>query len=110
MPEEGKYRARRIQDSVHGTIRLSGLEMELISTESFQRLRNIRQLGLAHLVFPGADYSRFSHSIGVNHVTGRILDSLMQNTEQKLNDTEYEVCRLAGLLHDIGPLSVFPHL
>ena len=102
MPEASKYHAKRIADPVHGTIGLSELEMELLSTQAFQRLRNVKQLGLAHLVFPGADYSRLSHSIGVNYVTSRILNSLINNTGQDVTDPEYELYRLAGLMHDIG--------
>lgn len=97
-----KYRTGRITDPVHGTIELSKLEIDLLSTRAFQRLRNVKQLGLAHLVFPGADYSRLSHSLGVNHVTSKILDSLMQNSDVSIGDEEYELYRLAGLLHDIG--------
>ena len=102
MPDDLKYQARRIADPVHGTIALSDLETELLSTQAFQRLRNVKQLGLAHLVFPGADYSRLSHSLGVNHVTARILDSLINNTGQQICDAEYEIYRLAGLMHDVG--------
>ena len=102
MPNDLRFRARRITDQVHGTVLLSNLEMELLSTQAFQRLRRVKQLGLAHLVFPGADYSRLSHSIGVNHVTGCILDSLRSNAGLEITDDEYELHRLAGLLHDIG--------
>ena len=102
MLDESKYRAKRITDPVHGTIGLSELEIELLSTQAFQRLRNVKQLGLAHLVFPAADYSRLSHSIGVSHVTGRILNSLARNTGQEICDGEYELYRLAGLMHDVG--------
>ena len=102
MPNESRFRARRITDPVHGTVWFSDLEIEVLSTQAFQRLRGVKQLGLAHLVFPGADYSRLSHSIGVNHVTGRILDSLRNNAGLKITDAEYELYRLAGLLHDIG--------
>ena len=97
-----KYGKGRITDPVHGTIELSQLEIDLLSTRAFQRLRNVKQLGLAHLVFPGADYSRLSHSLGVNHVTGKILDSLRQNSGVEIGDNEYELYRLAGLLHDVG--------
>ena len=102
MVGEAKYSHARITDPVHGTIELSQLEIDLVSTGAFQRLRNVKQLGLAHLVFPGADYSRFSHSIGVNHVTGKILDALKSNTGAHIKDDEYELYRLAGLLHDVG--------
>lgn len=55
---------KRIADSVHGSIELTELESQVIATPAFQRLRNIKQLGLAHYVFPNSDYSRFSHSLG----------------------------------------------
>ena len=97
-----QYGARGVADSVHGTIGLSDLEMELISTQAFQRLRNVKQLGLASLVFPGANYSRFSHSLGVCHVTGRILDSLNAYSQADIEEEEYRNYRLAGMLHDIG--------
>ena len=110
MAGKPKYSHSRITDPVHGTIELSELEVDLLSTGAFQRLRNVKQLGLAHLVFPGADYSRLSHSIGVNHVTGRILDALKSNTDAHIADAEYELYRLAGLLHDVGHYPLFPHL
>lgn len=98
-----RFAARRIADPVHRTIGLSELEMATVSSPAFQRLRNIKQLGLAHLVFPGADYSRLSHSIGVCHVTGQILEALATNcSEFELSEDELQVYRLAGLLHDVG--------
>ena len=99
LPQYGK---KRLADPVHGTVGLSDPEVELMSTQAFQRLRNVKQLGLAHLVFPGADYSRLSHCVGVCHVTGRILDSLKSFSDAEITDTEHQLYRLAGLLHDIG--------
>jgi len=95
--------SKRVADPVHRTIGLSELEVRVINSKAFQRLRNIRQLGLAHFVFPGADYSRFSHSLGVCHITGRILEAL-RNTKRgrSITDKEIELYRLAGLVHDIG--------
>lgn len=94
---------KRITDPVHGTIELSPLELEVISSPAFQRLRNVKQLGLAHLVYPGADYSRFSHSIGVCHVTGRILTALRDRAGvTDISDEEMQRYRLAALLHDVG--------
>ena len=97
-----KYDIKRIADPVHGTIGLSSVEVQLLATHAFQRLRNIKQLGLAHFVFPGADYSRLSHCLGVCHVTSRILDSLRTFSDSQISDTEYQNYRLAGLLHDVG--------
>ena len=100
MPNE--YANKRVADPVHGTVGLSVPEVELLSTRAVQRLRNVKQLGLAHFVFPGADYSRLSHCIGVCHVTSRILDSLRSYADVKIEEPEYQEYRLAGLLHDIG--------
>ncbi len=100
MPDP--YASKRIADPVHGTVGLSEPETELLSTRAFQRLRNIKQLGLAHFVFPGADYSRLSHCIGVCHVTGRILDSLESFSDVKIKPPARQEYRLAGLLHDLG--------
>lgn len=90
-----------ITDSVHGEIELSTLERDLIRTESFSRLGHIKQLGLAHFVWPGATHTRFSHSLGCMHIVGKIAEHLA------LDDEEVKLLRLAGLLHDIGqyPLS-----
>jgi hypothetical protein len=98
------YDAKRIADPVHGTIGLSELEAKVITTQVFQRLRNIKQLGLAHYVYPGADYSRLSHSLGACHITGRILEALSRNSGTRFNPTDEEMrlYRVAALLHDIG--------
>jgi uncharacterized protein len=93
---------KRITDPVHGTIELTPLEFQVIGSPAFQRLRNVKQLGLAYLVYPGADYSRFSHSIGVCHVTGRILAALRERASVAIPDAEVQQYRLAALLHDIG--------
>ena len=97
------FNFKRVADPVYKTVGLSKLEVSVVNTKVFQRLRNVKQLGLAHLVFPGADYSRFSHSLGVCHVTGRMLEALRaSNCNPQIEDREVELYRLAGLLHDIG--------
>lgn len=95
--------SKRIADPVHGSIALTELECQVIATPAFQRLRNVKQLGLAHYVFPNADYSRFSHSLGVCHVTGRTLEAI-QNVlgATQVSEDEIQQYRLAGLLHDVG--------
>ena len=85
-----------VQDPIHGLISLSQKELDLINTRAFQRLRRIRQLAMAFLVYPGALHTRFDHSIGVMHIAGRICERL------KITDEECEQVRLAALLHDIG--------
>jgi uncharacterized protein len=97
------FNAKRIADPIHGTIGLSDLEVNIINTRVFQGLRNVKQLGLAYLVFPAADYSRFSHSVGVCHVTGQILENLgSSGTAGEIDEREVQLYRLAGLLHDVG--------
>lgn len=77
-----------IHDSVHGTVKFQQWAVEIIDTPEFQRLRRIKQLGFADLVYPGANHTRFEHSIGTMHVAGWLTD-----------DTE---TLASALLHDIG--------
>ena len=65
-----------IRDAVHGDIELGPLEIELIDTPEFQRLRGIKQLGTAYLVFPSAVHTRFEHSLGTSWMAHRILQVL----------------------------------
>jgi HD superfamily phosphohydrolase len=81
---------------VHGSLRLSGLVMELVDAPEVQRLRGIRQLGLANLVFPGANHSRFEHVLGVSHLVERLAHEL------ELSGEELDLLRAAAVLHDIG--------
>ncbi|MFB3763650.1 MAG: HD domain-containing protein [Methanotrichaceae archaeon] len=90
-----------IRDPIHGYIKLSRLAFDLVNTSQMQRLRWIKQLGLANLVYPGANHTRFEHSLGVYHLAGTLSDHLGLKEEDK---TKVEV---AALLHDVGhgPLS-----
>jgi HD superfamily phosphohydrolase len=96
----------RIADPVYGTLELTILESRIASTPAFDRLRRVKQLGLANYVYPGADYSRYSHCIGVCHLTGRLLTELRKNGAV-IPDAAIPLYRVAGLLHDVGhyPLS-----
>ncbi|MBS1588805.1 MAG: HD domain-containing protein [Bacteroidetes bacterium] len=91
-----------INDPVYGFIRFPEPElMVVVEHPWFQRLRHIKQMGMAHLVYPGATHTRFHHSLGACHLMGKALDEL------KLKDIahskeEYISARLAILLHDIG--------
>ena len=90
-----------IRDPIHGYIKLNGLAFDLTNTPQMQRLRWIKQLGLANLVYPGANHTRFEHSLGVYHLAGTLSDQFGLKEEDR---TKVEV---AALLHDIGhgPLS-----
>ena len=95
-----------ICDNIHGSIGISELEQNIINTRTFQRLKKIKQLGLASLVFPGAEHSRFAHSIGVMHLMSKMVDRLREeNCEHVVKDEDDHIkqkLRLAALLHDIG--------
>ena len=97
---------RDIYDNVHGFIKVTELENKIIDSLYFQRLRNIRQLGLLDYVFPGALHNRFNHSLGVMHIADKIVTSLQEKDYDILNGKR-ELIRMAALLHDIGhyPLS-----
>ncbi len=94
-----------VRDPVHGFIRADALETALIESRPMQRLRNVRQLGLTNLVFPGAEHSRFAHALGVMHLAGRLYDSLARADgplDPDLRSRQRRTLRAAALLHDIG--------
>ena len=99
---------RYINDPVHGPIELTSTEWALINTKAFQRLRRIKQLGLVDLVFPGAEHSRFTHSLGTLAMMGTLIRFLPAKPEfRRQLDALTPTLRAAALLHDIGhfPLS-----
>jgi len=91
-----------INDPVYGFIRFPEAElMRVIDHPWVQRLRYIKQMGLAHLVYPGATHTRLAHSLGACHLMGKALYEL--NAKDIISDKdEYLAARLAALLHDIG--------
>ncbi|HKU50023.1 MAG TPA: HD domain-containing protein, partial [Nitrososphaera sp.] len=97
-----------ITDPVHRSIRFSQVEKEVIDTPTFQRLRRIRQLAGAHLVYPSAQHSRFEHSLGAMHIAGLAAESLLSKGYIDNAEVVQEL-RLAALLHDIGH-GPFSHL
>src|ERR1051326_4789938 len=90
---------KRIRDAVHGDIELGSLEIELMDTPEFQRLRGIKQLGTAYLVFPFAVHTRFEHSLGTSWMARRIVEAL-RRTQTVSADQELLV-RVAALVHDL---------
>jgi uncharacterized protein len=97
-----------ITDPVHRYISFSAVERDLIDTSVFQRLRRIRQLAGAHLVYPSAQHSRFEHSLGTMHIAGYAGESLLRKGFIDSEDNLQEL-RLAALLHDVGH-GPFSHL
>jgi len=96
------YKGKIINDPVYGFLRFPEPElMRIIEHPWFQRLRHIRQMGMAHLVYPGATHTRFHHSLGACHLMGKALDELkLKGIEQSKEDCL--AARIAILMHDIG--------
>jgi len=85
-----------IRDSLHGNLQLNEFEVKLIDTPQIQRLRRIKQLGFTYLVYPGANHTRFEHSIGTMYLASRLAYGL------KLPDEQRQILRVCALLHDAG--------
>ncbi|MDQ3975446.1 MAG: HD domain-containing protein [Thermoproteota archaeon] len=100
--------AGEITDPIHRYIRFSETEREIVDTVIFQRLRGIRQLAGAHLVYPSAQHSRFEHSIGTMHIAGYAGETLLSKGYFGDEDKVQQL-RLAALLHDVGH-GPFSHL
>ncbi len=96
-----------LRDPVHGDIYLSREELGLLDTREMQRLRGVRQLGTAYLVYPGAQHTRFEHSLGTLHMTQRLIDAVNLNRSLApgaligIADDEARILRAAALVHDI---------
>ncbi len=97
---------RIYRDPVHNIIRLrtdtdeGQLMVRLIDAFEFQRLRRIKQLGLALYTYQGAEHSRFTHSLGVLHLMTRVLDRLGE--KHRITEEDRAAARAAALLHDVG--------
>ena len=96
-----------IIDPIHDFVRVYDNELKIIDTPIFQRLRRIRQLSGAHLIYPGAQHTRFEHSLGVMHIASMAGQALAEKGVVSYDDIQN--LRLAGLLHDIGH-GPFSHL
>ena len=92
MGEKKKF----IRDSVYGDISLTKFEEKIMDMPQFQRLRRIKQLGLISLIYPGANHTRFEHSVGTMNLGSKLA------TELDLSNDEIELIRVSSLLHDIG--------
>jgi len=86
-----------VLDPVHGYIELDDFVLDLLGTSQVQRLRRVRQLGFSNLVYPGANHTRFEHSLGTMYLASL----LIKNLDSIEEDTKIEI-KAASLLHDIG--------
>jgi hypothetical protein len=92
-----------IRDPLWNNIPIDPLALRLVGAPAFQRLRYVRQLGLAFLVYPGATHTRFEHALGTYHLARRAISIL--DDDGALAGTSREACqlvRVAALLHDVG--------
>lgn len=101
-----------IRDVIYGFVKFDEQEREIINHPAFQRLRRIRQLSLTEMVYPGANHTRFEHSIGVMQMATDMYDCITEKSEALLKELLFldetgikrwrKVIRLAALLHDVG--------
>lgn len=95
-----------IRDPVHGDIPVTPEELAVLDTPEIQRLRGVRQLGTAYLVYPGAQHARFEHSLGTMHLVGRLVEAINRNRALAPRERigiapdEERILRLAALVHD----------
>ncbi|MBK8945386.1 MAG: HD domain-containing protein [Ignavibacteriae bacterium] len=116
LEDNENIKSKIISDPLLGYIHLTAIEVAIMDTPLFQRLRYIKQLGLAYLIFPSLGYSRFEHSLGVLGRLNQILNKLKENNYRVYEDDtidkiikKYETSiRLAALLHDLGH-TLFSH-
>ena len=91
-----------VRDPLWNNIRLDPEALAVVDTPAVQRLRYIRQLGHAFLVYPGATHSRFEHALGAYHLARRVLSQLEEAGDARLDAADRACLKLAALLHDIG--------
>ena len=99
----GSRQPKEFNDPVWGTIALEPHEVVILDSPLLQRLRRVRQLGVVHFVYPGANHSRFEHSLGVCHQVGQLASSINAHHNDVVLPPEWQdTLRLAGLCHDVG--------
>jgi HD superfamily phosphohydrolase len=89
-----------IKDPVHGYVYITEREKEIIDSYPVQRLHRLRQLAGSEYVYPGANHTRFEHSVGVMYLASKVTEN--PNISRLMNKNEAETVRIAGLLHDVG--------
>ncbi|EFJ21552.1 hypothetical protein SELMODRAFT_106890 [Selaginella moellendorffii] len=105
-----RRRDKVILDNLHGNTYVDPLSLKFVDSLQFQRLRDIKQLGLCYLVYPGASHSRFEHSLGVYKLARMTVENLAKNVRViffralvfPLDNRVFQPDFLSGLLHDVG--------
>ncbi|XP_067298511.1 uncharacterized protein [Pseudorasbora parva] len=96
-------------DPIYGQIELDPLLVKIIDTPQFQRLRHIKQLGGAYLVYPGATHTRFEHSLGMAHLAGSLINVLKEKQSELITDKDVQCVKVAALCYNLGH-GPFSHL
>jgi len=92
-----------VRDPLLKNVRLDDTARQLVDSAPFQRLRYVRQLGLAHLVYPGATHTRFEHALGAYHLASLTATLLAEGGSlREVDPAEVQIVRAAALLHDLG--------
>lgn len=110
LPLANRRHGKLVNDTIHGLFRLDPDALAIVDTPEFQRLRELKQLGLSHYVYPCASHSRFEHSLGT-YVLAETWASHFQRCQPELrvSNKEVRLVALAGLCHDLGH-GPFSHL
>jgi deoxynucleoside triphosphate triphosphohydrolase SAMHD1 len=102
----GSQPGKIVNDPVHGHMYFSGIVVDAIDTPQVQRLRELKQLGTAYYVFPGAAHNRFEHSLGTCHLATNVFEALRRSSGKEvksgLKHSDRLSTQLAGLCHDLG--------
>lgn len=101
----GEVLGKEINDPIWGTVVLEPQEVVVLDSPLLQRLRRIRQLGVAHLVYPSAVHTRLEHSLGVCHQVGRLAASINSHASldgDLIRPNDVRLLRMTGLCHDVG--------
>ncbi|CAD6199338.1 unnamed protein product [Caenorhabditis auriculariae] len=102
-PPQGLAATRTIADNIYGSILVPSPLEALIDTEEFQRLRELKQIGVSNLVYPCGESSRFVHSLGAYHLASTLVTHLrLSQKELEITSEEHLCVSIAALLHDIG--------
>ena len=100
--EPGDAQEKVVRDLLWQNIGLEPAAVAVVDTGAFQRLRYVRQLGHAFLVYPGATHSRFEHALGAYHLARRAVEVLRGTGAARFDEADALLIRIAALLHDVG--------
>lgn len=100
---QNPIKSKLIRDNVHGNMECSLLELAIIDTVPMKRLKDLRQLGVVSHVYPGAEHSRFVHSLGTAFIAKQIATNIQKNQKElNITNRHIQILGIAGSMHDLG--------